>query len=87
MNNYRIEPTRRIPISQFNKFHPWPSVQSMRNRIHAARNNSEDREFLDCIEWCTGRVLVNEQKFLRWLERSIERDTPPRRQAIENKNG
>ena len=75
--------TRRIPLAQFNEFHPWPSVRSMRNRIHAARTRDDDPEFLECVEWCSGRVLVNEQKFLRWLENRAERDTLAKRQSDE----
>lgn len=75
--------TRRLPLANFSEYHPWPSVRSMRNRVHAARTKDEDPEFLECIEWCAGRVLVNEQKFLRWLETRAERDTLARRESNE----
>ena len=59
--------TRYIPVATFNKYHPWPTPQSIRNRIHAAQRGN-DPDFLNCIKWVGGRVLVDEQAFLRWVE-------------------
>ncbi len=58
--------TRYIPVAQFNKYHPWPTPQSIRNRKHAAERGN-DPDFLKCIKKVGGRVLVDEQAFLRWL--------------------
>ena len=58
--------TRHIPVATFDKYHPWPTPQSLRNRIHAAKRGT-DPNFLNCIKKVGGRVLVDEQAFLRWL--------------------
>ena len=66
--NKQIAPdTRYIPVSQFDQYHPWPTPQSIRNRIHAAKRGT-DSDFLKCIKRAGGRVLVDEQAFLSWLE-------------------
>ena len=67
--------TRYIPVAQFDQYHAWPSPQSLRNRIHAARRDG-DADFLNCIMWVGGRVLVDEQAFLRWLEGQANTHTP-----------
>ena len=63
----RSPETRYIPVAQFDQYHPWPTPQSIRNRIHAAKRGT-DADFLKCIKWAGGRVLVDEQAFLSWLE-------------------
>ena len=59
--------TRYIPVARFDEYHPWPTPQSIRNRIHAASRGS-DPDFLKCIKRVGGRVLVDEHAFLEWLE-------------------
>ncbi len=59
--------TRYIPVSKFDEYHPWPSPRAIRNRIHAAQRGT-DPAFLNCIKWVGGRVLVDEQAFIAWLE-------------------
>jgi hypothetical protein len=76
--------TRYIPVSRFKEFHPWPTPQGLRNRIAAAKkvlqqNEQGDKadstevddakQFLKCVKWVGGRVLVDEQEFFAWLER------------------
>lgn len=63
----RNDPTRYIPVSKFDEYHPWPTPQSIRNRIFAARRGA-DTDFLNCIKHVGGRVLVDERAFLEWLE-------------------
>ena len=62
--------TRYIPVSKFDQYQPWPTPQSIRNRINAARRreNPKDPDFLKCIKFAGGRVLVDEQAFLKWIE-------------------
>ena len=66
-----VENTRYIPVAEFDKFHPWPTPRAIRNRIHAARRG-KDPDFLKCIRKVGGRVLVDEQAFLAWLENQSE---------------
>ena len=66
-DNCDSQPTRYIPVSQFHNYHPWPTPRAIRNRIHAAQRG-KDSEFLHCIKWVGGRVLVDEQAFLKWVE-------------------
>ena len=66
--NHNFSPTTRfIPVASFDKYHPWPTPQSIRNRIHAAKRGT-DPAFLNCIKWVGGRVLVDEAAFLSWLD-------------------
>ncbi len=64
----KIKPkkTRYIPVSKFNAFQPWPTPQGLRNRIHAARRGT-DPDFLKCVKYAGGRVLIDEEAFLQWL--------------------
>lgn len=70
-NGKNATATRYIPVAKFDQFYPWPTPQSIRNRIHAARRGV-DPEFLDCIKKVGGRVLVDERAFLAWLESQAE---------------
>ena len=67
VNKQKSPDTRYIPVSQFDQYHPWPTPQSIRNRIHKA-SRGIDPGFLNCIKRAGGRVLVDEQAFLTWLE-------------------
>lgn len=69
--NNEATQTRYIPVSQFDRYHPWPTPRAIRNRIHAAKRGT-DPEFLKCIKWVGGRVLVDEQLFFVWLERQAD---------------
>lgn len=65
--------TRYIPVAKFNQFYPWPTPGSIRNRINAAKRGT-DSDFLKCIRKVGGRVLVDEQAFLAWLDEQAETD-------------
>lgn len=67
VSKQNIGQTRYIPVAKFDNYHPWPTPQSIRNRIHAAKRGT-DPDFLKCIVHAGGRVLVDEQAFLCWLE-------------------
>ncbi len=73
-NNDSSAQTRYIPVSKFDNYHPWPTPRGIRNRIHAAQRGT-DVGFLDCIKWVGGRVLVDEQAFLRWVEIQADAET------------
>ena len=64
-------PTRYIPVAIFDEYHPWPTPQSLRNRKHAAERGN-DPDFLKCIKKVGGRILIDEQAFLRWVEAQAE---------------
>jgi hypothetical protein len=68
--------TRFIPIPKWNDFHPWPTPQGIRNRIHAAKRGT-DPDFLDCIKNVRGRVLVDEAAFLAWIDAQPQPQPPP----------
>ena len=57
-NKQQAPDTRYIPVAQFDQYHPWPTPQSIRNRIHAAKRGT-DADFLKCIKRAGGRVLVD----------------------------
>ncbi len=63
--------TRYIPVAKFDLYHPWPTPQSIRNRIHCAKRGT-DPDFLRCIKKVGGRVLVDEAAFLRWLNEQAD---------------
>lgn len=69
--NNEATQTRYIPVSQFDKYHPWPTPRAIRNRIHAAQRGT-DPDFLKCIKWVGGRVLVDEAAFLQWLRHQAD---------------
>lgn len=56
--------SRMIPLSQWNKFHPWPSVPALRwIRFHGESNG-----FNRCVLKVGKRVLVDEAKFFQWMQ-------------------
>ena len=63
--------TRYIPVAKFDEYHPWPTPGAIRNRIIAAKRGT-DPDFLKCIKKVGGRVLVDEQAFLAWLDTHAE---------------
>lgn len=55
-------PDRRIPLTKWPDFHPWPSVGGLRY----LRFFAEEKGASDCFVKRGGRVLVRERKFLEW---------------------
>lgn len=62
--------TRYIPVSRFDQYHPWPTPQSIRNRIHAAKRGN-DPDFLNCVKYAGNRVLIDEVAFLTWIDNHV----------------
>ena len=62
---------RFIPVARFDEFYPWPTPGAIRNRIIAAKRGT-DPGFLKCIRKVGGRVLVDEQAFLAWLNEQAD---------------
>lgn len=55
--------TRFIPLSRFDQYHPWPSVQALRwMRFHGKKNG-----FNQCVLKVGKRILIDEVKFFEWL--------------------
>ena len=59
---------RFIPIAKLDEYHPWPSPGAARVMISKAEAGRGDPAFLNCIVRVRGRVLINEAKFLAWIE-------------------
>ena len=56
---------RLIPLSQWPKYHPWPSVAGMRH----IRFHSETNGFKDAFRTVGRRVLVDEAEFFAAVDR------------------
>jgi hypothetical protein len=56
--------TRYIPLTQWNKHHPWPTTGSLRWLVFNAKTNGFDR----VIKRVQHRVLVDEAAFFAWVE-------------------
>ena len=56
--------TRFIPVTDWNKFHPWPPLGGLRHLVfHAASNG-----FNSAVRRCGRRVLIDEAAFFAWVE-------------------
>lgn len=55
---------RLIPVTQWNKFHNWPSVGGLRHFIYYENTNG----FKKCVRRAGRRVLIDEQAFFDWVE-------------------
>jgi len=66
-NSQQIPGSRYIPVAIFDRYYPWPTPQSIRNRLFAAKRGT-DPDFMKCIKRVGGRVLVDEKAFLSWLK-------------------
>lgn len=59
--------SRIIPLSEWNKYHVYPTVRALRNYYTERDKN----DFESCIEYGgnnQGRILINENKFFAWQE-------------------
>ncbi len=55
--------TRLIPLSQWNLYHPWPTKQSLYNRV------ANEPEFVAaCIIRVGRRLLIDERRFISWAK-------------------
>lgn len=53
-----------IPVSEWNKRHPWPPVGGLRHLIFFAKNNGFDK----VVRRIGRRVLIDEKAFFQWAE-------------------
>lgn len=59
--------SRIIPLSEWNKFHEYPTVRTLRNYYQERDKN----DFSSCVEYGgknQGRILINENKYFAWQE-------------------
>ena len=65
---------RFIPVSDFDQFHPWPTVGALRVRICQAEKDGGDKEFLKCVVRVGTRVLIDEVVFVEWMRSHTVKD-------------
>ena len=58
------QPTRYIPVEQWNEYHPWPPVGGLRHLV----SKHEVKKFTPCFKRIAGRVLIDERAFIKWVE-------------------
>lgn len=58
------EKTRYIPVSKWEKYHPWPTVPGLRKYIR----NKKKYGFEKVIVEVNKRLLVDENAFYEWVE-------------------
>jgi|GEM_PF-2864544 len=68
-------PTRLIPVTDWPKYHPYPSVSALRFMIF----NGAKTGFSQCVRRLGKRVLIDEQDFFYSLNRAIKK-----REAMHN---
>ena len=57
--------TRYIPVTDWNKHHPWPPIGGLRHLLFHA-----DRNGFDAVVRRVGRrVLIDETAFFAWVDR------------------
>lgn len=55
---------RLIPVTKWNDYYDWPSINSLRNLIFHEKTNG----FSHCIRRVGGRVLIDESAFFEWVK-------------------
>ena len=57
---------RLIPVTKWNDFHTWPPVGGLRHLIFYEHTNG----FNHCVVRVGRRVLIDEDKFFEWTEKT-----------------
>ena len=65
-----IKETRLIPVTAWNKYYDYPSISGLRMKIHRSQENGFDD--YNVVHREGRRVLIDEQAYLRWLNRDKE---------------
>jgi hypothetical protein len=65
-----VSENRFIPITDWNKFHPWPPIGGMRHIRFFAKERGFDTAFVKAGR----RILVDEQEFFRCVRQQSEGD-------------
>ncbi|PIZ31207.1 MAG: hypothetical protein COY40_02640 [Alphaproteobacteria bacterium CG_4_10_14_0_8_um_filter_53_9] len=56
---------RFIPLTKWNKYHPWPSLAGLRHLAFYRDTNG----FHVCLRKVGRRLLISEKTFLEWLDK------------------
>lgn len=62
-NNCPLQPTRYIPVPQWEKYHEWPKAGGLRHLIFYRNKNG----FNKVIKKIGRRVLIDETAFFNWI--------------------
>lgn len=66
--NHDIQKTSFIPVSEWEKKHPWPKVGGLRHLIFHSKRNG----FNKVIVRAGRRILIDEAAFFQWLDEHRE---------------
>jgi hypothetical protein len=58
--------TKLIPLTDWPKHHPWPPLGGLRHLVFHSKTNGFDQ----VIKRASGRVLIDEAAFFRWVEQN-----------------
>lgn len=59
-------PTRLIPLSDWDKFHTWPTVHALRAYVYDRASNGFDDHGV--YKRVGRRILIDEAAFFRWVD-------------------
>ena len=64
--NTSAQPTPRlIPVTDWNSYHPWPTVAGLRHLIFFGKSNGFD----EVVRRIGRRVLIDEAAFFAWVDK------------------
>ncbi len=69
MNTAAHSSPRLIPATDWNKYHPYPSIAGLRHLIFHGKANGFDR----VVRRIGRRVLISEKDFFLWVEQQGDR--------------
>lgn len=64
MNTATHSPPRLIPVTDWNKYHSYPSIGGLRHLIFYGKANGFER----VVRRIGRRVLISEQDFFQWVD-------------------
>lgn len=64
----QIKTDRIIPLSQWNDYHKWPTVNALRNMYFTCETNGADY----FVKKVGRRVLIDEKLFFEWVRKTPE---------------
>jgi len=67
------QPRRLIPVTQWNRHHPWPPIGGLRYLIFHEDSNG----FSHCIRRVGRKVLIDEARFFEWVDSCNKGRTAP----------
>lgn len=69
--DHQAPKNRLIPLSSWNNYHDWPTVNGLRSYAFDRHRNGFDK----VVSTVGKRLVINEEKFFEWV-RSNPRSTP-----------